>query len=266
MELLRQLDAVTERFVLPVERRVGKLGAGGILLLVAVTYVTIGIVVPVALGPSRVLLILCGAVGAAWAWAITLMWAWTRVEVRDRTHLVEWTTDLRRLDAQEFEWLVGELLRREGWEVEETGKQGLPDGNVDLRAHRDGATRLVQCKCWNRRCVGVNEVRELGGTLLREGLAGGQGTLATLSRFTAAAVSEAAKTGIELVDGPALLDRLARARRAEPCPACGAPMLLEKSGYGWWLRCPRYPGCGGKRDLGRRPAHAVELLLVVESA
>jgi hypothetical protein len=33
-----------------------------------------------------------------------------RVEAGHRRHLVEWTTNLRHLDAAEFEWLVGEVF------------------------------------------------------------------------------------------------------------------------------------------------------------
>jgi hypothetical protein len=45
---------------------------------------------------------------------------------------MEWTSDLRSLSAEEFEWLVGEFFRREEWDVRETGRQDGPDGNVDL--------------------------------------------------------------------------------------------------------------------------------------
>ena len=56
-------------------------------------------------------------------------WAWCSayflglVEARDRRHLVEWTTDLRLLDFEEFEWFVGELYRRKGWSVERVGRR-----------------------------------------------------------------------------------------------------------------------------------------------
>ena len=258
MKPLRWLDAMTDRLIL---RLVAPLGVGGILALTGGTYIVLGIIVPLALGGSRWNLIVFGALGAASLMVLTLAWTWTRVEVRDRRHLLEWTTDLRRLNAREFEWLVGQLLRREGWQVEETGQHGAPDGNIDIRAHRAGVTRLVQCKCWKRWHVGVDEVRELGGTLMREGLTGNDGTLVTLSHFSPQAEAEASELGIELVDGTTLHERLADAREAAPCPTCGTPMILAHSGHGWWLRCPRYPDCKGKQDLGAEPGRAVELLL-----
>jgi hypothetical protein len=166
------------------------------------------------------------------------------------------------LSAEEFEWLVGELLRREGWWVEEAGREGQPDGNIDLRIRRDGRERLVQCKRWEARKVPVDEVRELAGTLVREHLAPDAGVLVTLSGFTAQAIDEAAEIGLELLDGPALLRRIENVQRPEACPACGTPMLLDRSAYGWWLRCPRFAeGCKGKRDLGGESVRAVELLL-----
>jgi len=87
-------------------------------------------------------------------------------------NLLEWTTDLRLLDAKEFEWLVGEVFRRDGWTVDETGSQDGPDGNVDLRLTRDGVHRIVQCKRWTSWNVGVDTVRAFAGTIMREGLPG----------------------------------------------------------------------------------------------
>jgi HJR/Mrr/RecB family endonuclease len=188
-------------------------------------------------------------------------WLFTQVQSGYRRRLLDWTTDLRRLSAQEFEWIVGEVLRREGWNVEETGGDGEPDGNVDLRIERDGRECLVQCKRWQSWAVGVDEVRKLAGTLMRDGLPGSAGIFVTLSTFTEPAVREAKGLGIELVDGAALARRIDSVRAGEPCPACGTPMLLRKSSRGWWLRCPRWSeGCSGKRDLSDQPATAIGLL------
>jgi hypothetical protein len=97
---------------------------------------------------------------------------------------------------------------------------------------------------------------------MREGLPGSAGILVTLSRFTAAAIAEAGKVGIELVDNDEFIRRLERVRASERCPRCATPMVLGRSPHGWWLRCPRWSqGCAGKRDLGANPGRAVELLL-----
>jgi len=124
----------------------------------------------------------------------------------------------------------------------------------------------VQCKRWQSTVVGVDEVRKLAGTVASEGLPNGSGVLVTLSEFSDEAVAEARRTGIELIDGRALLGLIDRVRRSEPCPSCGEPMILDRSWRGWWPRCSRFPACAGKRDLGTDPAAAVDLLLTRVSA
>ena len=62
-----------------------------------------------------------------------------------------------------------------------------------------------------------------------------------------------------LIDGIDLAHRVDNVRRAEACPICRAPMIVDLSRYGWWLHCV-VPGCKGKRDLGNEPGRAVELL------
>ncbi len=158
--------------------------------------------------------------GVAFGFVVVVGALISQVQAADRRHLLEWTTDARLLAADEFEWLVGELLRREGWDIEETGREGMPDGNVDLRIQRAGRERLVQCKRWTSRSVGVDEVRKLAGTLLREGLPGDVGLFVTLSDFTEPATAEAAAIGIELLDGRTLLRRIESVRNSEPCPTC----------------------------------------------
>jgi restriction system protein len=243
-------------------RTIGRLPASAALLLGAAIYVVIGLVWPLSIGALGFLFVSLNVFGVVLGWFVILAWTVSRVEAGWRRHLLEWTTDLRLLSAQEFEWIVGEVLRREGWDVEETGREGTADGNVDLRIRRAGQELLVQCKRWQSWSVGVDEVRKLAGTLMREGLPGKAGIFVTLSRFTEPAVAEAAKLGIELVDNRELLRRIEKVRATEPCPICATPMLLDRSPHGWWLRCPGWAnGCKGKRDLGAHPGRALDLLL-----
>jgi HJR/Mrr/RecB family endonuclease len=242
-------------------RSVGRLPLAGALALAAVVYVGFGLVLPLGAGASKGLLVLLNVMGVALAWTITLAWLLPRIEATHRRHLLEWTTDLRRLSAQEFEWIVGEVFRREGWNVAETGREAAADGNVDLRLRSGNRQMLAQCKRWSSTAVGVDEVRKLAGTLMREGLPGNAGTLVTLSHFTGPAQTEAKKLGIHLIDNADLVRRLEQVRRPEPCPICATSMVLDKSARGWWYRCPRWKdGCRGKRDLGTSPGRAVELL------
>lgn len=188
-----------------------------------------------------------------------LNWFAVRIEARDRRQLVEWTSDLRRLDATEFEWFVGELLRREGWMVEEVGRQGAPDGGIDLVTTRGKERKVVQCKRWTSWHVGVDDIRTFAGTLSRDGIAGSAGIFVTLSDFTEPARAEAARMGMTLWDNRDLHARAENVRRTEPCPICAQPMTLGRSQLGWWFRCTM-PGCRGKRDLGSDPVRAIELL------
>jgi restriction system protein len=226
-----------------------------------VGYPLVGLVVPLFLGFPLIGLIGMNVLGVSWAGVVGLGWLAGQVQRRDRRHLVEWTTSLRLLGADEFEWLVGEVFRREGWRVTETGRQGAADGNVDLElAKPGGQRRLVQCKRWTAWQVGVADVREFGGTLMREHLAGDAGIFVTLSDFTEDARAEAIRSGISLIDSVELHQRVEAIRRAEPCPVCKQPMVLGRSSLGWWLRCVA-PGCTGKRDLSGDPGRAVELLI-----
>jgi HJR/Mrr/RecB family endonuclease len=232
-------------------RAVGPLPLVAALLIAGAVYAGLGLALPLLIHARAGLLIGCNVTGAVLGLAVTLAWLFPWVDARLRRQLLEQTTNLRSLSAREFEQLVGELLRREGWDVEETGRHGEPDGNIDLRIRRGEQRRLVQCKRWTSWQLGVDEVRKLAGTLLREGLERGDGVLVTSSGFTPAAVTEAAATGIELVASHDLLRRLEGAGAmalldgneelnvAYPCPTCATPMILAHSPHGWWLRCPR---------------------------
>jgi hypothetical protein len=236
-------------------------------LIAAITiafYAGIGLALPLALGWSTSWLVAANVVGTTLAAIVVLAFLGLRIEARDRRHLVEWTTDLRLLDSSEFEWLVGETFRREGWTVEESGRRDGPDGNVDLRLRMGGQTVVVQCKRWTARIVGVDDVRSFAGTLMREGLPGTAGIFVTLSEFGGQARAEAERIGLTLVNNVDLYARVEKVRRAEACPTCGASMVLDRSMRGWWFRCVA-KGCAGKRDLGADPARAVELLTEVPS-
>ncbi|HKH87501.1 MAG TPA: restriction endonuclease [Acidimicrobiales bacterium] len=218
-----------------------------------------GLAVPLGLHLRVVYLVESTLLGTALAAGLALAWFEIRIQAANRRLLVEWTTDLRLLNAAEFEWLVGEVFRREGWTIRETGRQDAPDGNIDLELTREGSRMIAQCKKWNSRYVGVREIREFAGTLLREGLAGDAGVFVALSEFTSQARSEATQMGIHLIDNRELYARLEQVRQSERCPQCEAPMLLDHSTGGWWLRCVS-GACPGKRDLGPDPGRAVELL------
>jgi integrase len=106
--------------------------------------------------------------------------------------------------------------------VRQSGRQDAPDGNIDLEVCQSGQRRIVQCKRWESWSVGVDQVRAFAGTLMREGLAGTDGVLVTLSDFTTQSRAGAGRTGQSLIDNRDLSARVERARQAEPCSTCHA--------------------------------------------
>src|SRR5689334_17494740 len=127
-----------------------------VLAIGLVFYPVFGLVVPLALGLSVPQLILFNVAGVVFAGVVSLGWLAGRVEAARRRQLVEWTTDLRLLTSDEFEWLVGETFAREGWAVRHTGRQDAPDGYIDLELNGHGKRLIVQCKRWESRPIGVD--------------------------------------------------------------------------------------------------------------
>ena len=134
---------------------------------------------------------------------------------RRRSALVATVAQSRAPDAlhemswREFEHLVGEGFRLQGYQVLETGGGG-PDGGVDLVLSRRGEKYLVQCKQWKAFKVGVEIVRELYGVMAARGVAGGFVVIS--GSFTAEATAFAAGRNVQLVDGTKLFAMLQQAR------------------------------------------------------
>jgi restriction system protein len=231
----------------------------GVLAIAGISYLGFGLALPLLFNWPGAWIVAANIWGTVFAASLLFGWLVVQLEARDRRHLVEWTTDLRQLDAQEFEWLVGELYRREGWAVTERGRQGGPDGNVDLELRQGTERRIVQAKRWQSWQVGVEYIRAFGGTLLREGVPGNAGVFVTLSDFTEQARAEAKTIGVELVDGRDLYARVEKVRRPVICETCHEPMRFDRSIHGWWYRCMT-AGCSGKLDLTGEPGRAVALL------
>ena len=167
---------------------------------------------------------------------------------------------LRELSWQDFERLVGEAYRREGYVVEEVGGSA-PDGGVDLVLDRQGSRVVVQCKRWKSAQVGVTLIREFFGVTVAEKAE--RGIFVTTGTFTPDAVEFARGKPIELVDGHRLADlvnglqvgrRIASDPAVPVCPKCGGAMIrrLAKRGANagqtfWGYR--RYPECHGIRSI-----------------
>lgn len=109
---------------------------------------------------------------------------------------------------QQFEMLVGEAFRLQGYRVVETGGNG-PDGGIDLVLHKDREKFLVQCKQWKAFKVGVQVVRELYGVMAAKGAAGG--FVVTSGHFTDEATAFASGRNVTLVDGRSLFGLIQQA-------------------------------------------------------
>lgn len=89
--------------------------------------------------------------------------------------------DISALKWREFEEVIGEAYRRQGYQVEERGGNE-PDGGIDLILRKKGEMVLVQCKHWEAEQVGVKIVRELYGVVAAEGAT--KGIVVTTGYFT----------------------------------------------------------------------------------
>jgi restriction system protein len=178
---------------------------------------------------------------------------------------------LRKTAWKDFEYLVAESFRRQGYQVE-FSLGGGADGGVDLTLHRDGRTSLVQCKQWKVFSVGASVIREMFGLMTAE--QADEAIIVTSGKFTREAQEFAAGKSIRLIDGQQLLalvqsvqSNLATADpaplrgdhgrtpdelSATTCPLCGKPMVLRtarrgsNAGNQFW-GCSAYPACKGTR-------------------
>jgi len=194
-------------------------------------------------------------------------------------HLLDKTEgigDIRNMTWREFESLVGEAYRRQGYDVQETGSAS-GDGGIDLILERGGERVAVQCKQWLNRQVGVKVVRELYGSMADAGAM--RGIIVCCGAFSPDAEAFAQRNGIELVTGRDLERLIAEAKSgkatrptggrarsasavalaAKPsapsvptCPVCGSEMHLVTARTKFW-GCSQYPQCLGTRQL-ERPA------------
>jgi restriction system protein len=199
---------------------------------------------------------------------------------RHRGALVSGVAQSKAADAldgmtwREFEMLVSEAFRLQGYRVLENGGDG-PDGGVDLVLTKGNEKYLVQCKQWKAFKVGVDVVRELYGVMAAGGAAGG--FVVTSGTFTADAKEFADGRNVTLADGPRLLGLIKDSRASlaatqptrssaatavptrEPsaprCPACGSEMVKRtarkgsKAGSQFW-GCSKFPACNGTRTMG----------------
>lgn len=214
---------------------------------------------------SGVLMPLAGVFLAACAVASLVSF----LDARRKRQLLDTLTGLESMASlgwREFEQLVGEAFRRQGYRVEETGLGGA-DGGIDLILSRDGKRVLVQCKQWRRERVPVNVVREMYGLLAHH--RADEVQIVAMKGFTPDAERFAQGKPIVLLSGSALLQniranglahssssgqRSAATAVQDPldappniptCPRCAVSMVRRtnrRTGQAFW-GCGRYPTC-----------------------
>jgi len=175
---------------------------------------------------------------------------------------------LNDMSWSDFERLVSEYYRRNGFQVTREGGNG-PDGGIDLVLRQGKETYLVQCKQWKAYKVGVQPVREFYGVMSSRGVAGGY--FVTSGEYTDDAKAFAQGLNITLIDGRKLREMIdvagksgtasvspalsPRTETASPvCPKCNSEMRRRvarqgvNSGKEFW-GCAAYPKCNGIRPV-----------------
>lgn len=193
------------------------------------------------------------------------------LRTRSRRRFLETRTSLESLAAggwRQFEQLVGEAFRRQGYSVEETGLGGA-DGGIDLILRKEGRRTLVQCKQWKRQQVGVSVVREMFGLLAHHQAHAVK--IACIGTYTKDAERFAEGKPIELISGEQLLGMIRAEQqeataqptpsRIEPtttsnasaavatpsCPRCGSGLVQRRNRHTseHFLGCIHFPKCRG---------------------
>jgi restriction system protein len=163
------------------------------------------------------------------------------------------TNPLDNMSWSDFELLVGEHFRKQGYKVQETS--GGADGGIDLVLEKNGEKYFVQCKQWKAYKVGVKIIRELLGVMVGGGATGG--FVVTSGQFTKDAIGFARENNITLLDGVKLHQIISSGSQSKVeiqksttpiCPKCGTQMVKrvarkgKKAGEEFW-GCSDFPKC-----------------------
>jgi Restriction endonuclease len=175
---------------------------------------------------------------------------------------------IRWLSAREFNRLVEEGFRRQGYLVQPS-ERNVSRGGIDLILQKAGKHVLVLCRRDSEPARQMAALQELFAAT--EALQDASGLLITSEHVAPAAKKFATEQGIALIEGPALLKLVQRARgektdpkvRREPhfgtplnhipvCSKCGGPMVpgadhehLDPEQRSWY--CSRGVDCRAPR-------------------
>jgi len=165
---------------------------------------------------------------------------------------------IKNLSWRQFECLVGEAFKRNGFSVTETGGGGA-DGGIDLSIQKGGNQYLIQCKHWKIHRVGVKDIREFLGVISDAKVDGGY--FVTSGSYTQESIEFAQKNEITLFNGDDLWNLIKDVQtqsapsgltetKTPVCPLCQTPMIIRtakkgnNAGRKFW-GCAHYPKCVG---------------------
>lgn len=165
---------------------------------------------------------------------------------------------IRQLHWRNFEELVAEAYRRQGYRVTEGGFGA--DGGIDLELRKGEERVLVQCKQWKAQKVGVSVVREMFGVLTASNA--DKVIVICSGKFTQQAIDFASDKPVTLIDGNELLS-LINEVQTEPkvetvkqnvCPRCGSELVERQAKRGAhagnaFLGCSAFPKCRYTEEL-----------------
>jgi restriction system protein len=203
---------------------------------------------------------------------IVALVSFVRCRPAEPVEVVNPTSDaLARMSVHDFEKLVAEGFRREGFlVVERAGSKHL--GCVDLELFMGRDRYLVQCCRWKEKMVDVAAVRELATVISAERAVGG--FIVASGRFTDEARKTALGRSIRVVpadslrrlikkvtassSGEVTISPMFSRRRHDPappaCPKCGKVMMprtKKQNGTVFQLDwgCTSFPACTGSREI-----------------
>lgn len=146
--------------------------------------------------------------------AVVALFAVVRLAWRSARDVDPELSELRAMAWPQFSAVLGESLRRQGYNV--SVRESVAEGDVELIATRRGEKVLVQGRQWRKRSIDVDHVRELCGAITAE--KANRGLFITCGAFTLEAMRFAKDLPISLIDGAAFLQWMhgtAPAQRAE---------------------------------------------------
>ena len=159
---------------------------------------------------------------------------------------------IRALHWRNFEELVAEAYRRQGYKVTEGGYGA--DGGIDLVLRTSDEVILVQCKQWKAQKVGVSVVREMFGVLTASNAS--RVFIICSGRFTKQAIDFASSKPISLMGADELLSLIQNVQsqtklatdNAVVCPRCGSELVERQAKRGAnvgnsFLGCSSFPKC-----------------------